>query len=181
MGSRRRGLSQEVFSVLIYIALDRFSEWAARLTRLAVVMMASICMASLIYQVFTRYFLGSAAFWTEELALLLFTWIVLLAGSLGVREGFHVRLTILLDPLPKIVRLWVERVIVLLVLCFGAILLVSGVDYVARTLGQVSAAVRYPIQVLTASAPVAGALIVCHALPRLLRPEVETEDQGAEA
>lgn len=156
---------------MMYAILETASAWAARVTRVAVVVMATLCMASLIFQVFTRYFLGNAAFWTEEFALLLFTWIVLLAGSLGVREGFHVRLTILLDAVPRSGRVWIERLIILLVLAFGVVLLISGVDYVVRTLGHVSAAVRYPIQVLTAAAPVAGALIVLHALPRLLRPE----------
>lgn len=163
---------------MIYTLLDTASAWAARVTRAVVVLMAGICMASLIFQVFTRYFLGNASSWTEELALLLFTWIVLLAGSLGVREGFHVRLTVVLDVMPKSARVWIERLIVLPVLGFGAVLLLSGVDYVGRTLGQVSAAVRYPIQVLTTAAPVAGALIVLHALPRLFQPDVARPSSG---
>lgn len=132
--------------------------------------MATMCMASLIYQVFTRYFLGNAAAWTEELALFLFTWIVLLAGSLGVREGFHVRLTLFLDWLPQTLRAWIDRFISILVLGFGVALLMSGIDYLDRTMGQVSAAVRYPIEALTLAGPVAGALIVLHALPKLIDP-----------
>jgi TRAP-type C4-dicarboxylate transport system permease small subunit len=173
-------LPQSVFRAVIYSLLDTASHWAARVTRVVVVVMAAICMASLIFQVFTRYFLGSASSWTEELALLLFTWIVLLAGSLGVREGFHVRLTLVLDALPKPARIWVERLIILLVLVFGAMLLVSGLDYVTRTLGQVSAAVRYPIQTLTSAAPVAGALIVLHALPRLIQPDTTPSQPAGE-
>lgn len=163
---------------MIYTFFDTASAWAARVTRVVVVVMATLCMASLIFQVFTRYFLGNASSWTEELALFLFTWIVLLAGSLGVREGFHVRLTLVLDVLPKAARIWAERFIILLVLIFGAVLLVAGIDYVTRTLGQVSAAVRYPIQALTAAGPVAGALIVLHTLPRLFHPIGPTSDQA---
>lgn len=155
---------------LIYRSFDTVSALAAQLTRVAVVLMAAICMSSLIYQVFTRYFLGSAASWTEELALFLFTWIVLLAGSLGVREGFHVRLTVVLDFFPANARLWAERIIILTVVGFGVALLFSGVDYLTRTMGQVSAAVRYPIEALTLAAPVAGALIILHGLPRLFDP-----------
>ncbi|WP_425403098.1 TRAP transporter small permease [Hwanghaeella sp.] len=138
-------------------------------------------MASLIYQVFTRYFLDRAAPWTEELALFLFTWIVLLAGSLGFREGFHVRLTVLLDLLPAVPRRWAERIIVLLVVVFGAVLAYSGVDYVNRTFGQVSAAVRYPIEALTLAGPVAGVLIVLHGLPQLFRPNLVSDNSVNEA
>lgn len=155
---------------MLYSLLDTISNVAARLTRWLVVLMGGVCMASLIYQVFTRYFIGRAAPWTEELALFLFTWIVLLAGSLGVREGFHVRLTLLLDVLPDAARLWTERLIALIVVFFGALLTHSGVDYVNGTFGQVSAAVRYPIEALTMAGPVAGALIVLHGLPNCIRP-----------
>ncbi len=147
-----------------------FSAGIARATGVVVVAMTAVCMASLILQVFSRYVLGSALIWTEELALFLFTWIVLLAGSLGVREGFHVRLTLLLDLLPAAARRQAERLINALFGLFGLLLLVSGWRYVEATLGQVSAAVRYPIEALHLAAPVAGVLIVVHALARVAEP-----------
>lgn len=150
------------------VALDRASALAARVTGGVVVLMTAVCMGCLVLQVVMRYFVGQATSWTEELALFLFTWIVLLAGSIGVREGFHVRLTLVAGLLPAPVRALLERATSLAVLGFGVVLLISGVDYVDRTLGQVSAAVRFPIEVLHLAAPVCGALIVLHALARLL-------------
>lgn len=166
---------------MLYSILDVASALAARLTRVIVVLMAALCMGSLIYQVFTRYFLGRAAPWTEELALFLFTWIVLLAGSLGFREGFHVRLTAILDTLPTVPRHWAERMISIMIVVFGAVLAYSGVDYVSRTFGQVSAAVRYPIEALTVAGPVAGVLIVLHALPKIIRPDPVRDEIPSEA
>lgn len=166
---------------MIYSALDAVSRLAARLTRGLVVAMAVLCMGSLIYQVFTRYFLGRAAPWTEELALFLFTWIVLLAGSLGFREGFHVRLTVILDLLPTFPRNIVERLIAISIVVFGVVLAYSGVDYVSRTFGQVSAAVRYPIEALTLAGPVAGILVVLHGLPKILKPDTASENPVSEA
>ncbi|WP_420394196.1 TRAP transporter small permease [Acuticoccus sp.] len=150
--------------------IERASALAARASAVLIVAMTAACMGSLVLQVVMRYFVGQATSWTEELALFLFTWIVLLAGSLGVREGFHVRLTLLVGALPAGLRRPLERLTSLLVLAFGLLLVVSGVDYVDRTLGQVSAAVRFPIELLHAAAPVAGALVALHALARLLGP-----------
>ena len=150
--------------------LQKMSRIAARTTEFAVVAMGGVCMASLVWQVFTRYALGRASIWTEELALFLFTWIILLGGSLGMRDGFHVRLTLFLDSLPRQARVWAERVILALCLGLGVALAASGAAYVERTIGQVSAAVRYPIWLLNAAAPVAGALIVLHCLAALARP-----------
>ena len=53
-----------------------------------------------------RYVFGNALSWSEELALLMFSWAALGGLALGVREGFHVRLTLLLEPLPAVARVW---------------------------------------------------------------------------
>ncbi len=161
-------------------ALDAVSRLVAKVTGAAVAIMAAVAMTSLILQVFSRYVLGETFGWTEELALFLFTWIVLLAGSLGVREGFHVRLTLITGFLPAPVSAVWERAITLLVIVFGAALASSGWDYVAATLGQVSAAVRYPVEWLHMAAPVAGAAIVLHGTVRLFRPVERTPDAVVE-
>ena len=149
-------------------AVDGLSRLLARLTVVVAVTMTGVMVASLVLQIVFRYGLGQALTWSEELALFLFTWIVLLVGSLGVREGFHVRLTLLHDYLPGWLRLPLDLVLGLLVLGFGLVLLTSGSDYVTETLGQVSAAVGYPIEALHLAAPVSGGLVVVHALASLL-------------
>lgn len=151
--------------------VDALSRLVARATMLAVVLATAAMMAALILQVFSRYVLGATFVWTEELALLLFTWIVLLGASVGIRENRHVRLGLLVDALPAVPRAVWQRVVALLVLGFCLILLSSGMDYLARTAGRFSAAIRYPIEWLHAAAPVAGASGALHALARLLRPE----------
>lgn len=148
--------------------VDGFSRLLARLTIFAAVMMTVAMVACLVLQIVFRYGFGQALTWSEELALFLFTWIVLLVGSLGVREGFHVRLTLLHDYLPRWLRLPLDLCLCLLVLGFGVVLLTSGSDYVGETLGQVSAAVGYPIEALHLAAPVSGGLMVVHALASLL-------------
>jgi len=151
--------------------LDWLSDAVARATVLVVVLAASLMMIALILQVFSRYVLGATFVWTEELALLLFTWIVLLTATVCIRENSHVRLGLLVDALPPLPRAVWQRLVALLVLVFCLILLTSGWDYLARTTGRYSAAIRYPIEWLHAAAPVAGALGALHAFVRFLRPE----------
>ena len=153
------------------------SAFAARLTRWIVIAAAAVMIISLILQIFFRYVVGSSLVWSEELALFLFTWVVLLAGSLGVREGFHVRLTLFCDLLPKRGRWALDLVTHLIAGIFGGLVLVSGYSYLDSTLGQVSAAVRYPIEYLHAAAPVCGALIVLHTLAHLVA--MVSPDRGA--
>jgi TRAP-type C4-dicarboxylate transport system permease small subunit len=147
---------------------EKFSRLLGIATGVVVVCMMSIAMISLNIQVFTRYVMGQSASWSEELAMFLFSWSVLLVGSLGVREKFHVSLTFVLSFAPPTFRFLIEKILHLITLVFGVFLATSGMSYVERTLGQVSAAVQYPVEWLHYSAPVSGVLICVHAFAHLL-------------
>ena len=99
--------------------------------------------------------------------MLLFVWLVLLAGSLGVREGFHVRLSVLFKRLPPPIRTVLAFLITLAITVFGAVLLYSGRDLVVRTAGSFSATIRYPMEILYYPVPLCGALIILHGLSHL--------------
>lgn len=148
--------------------LERISAAAAAVSAWTAVAMTLVMLAVLVLQVVARYFFGVALSWSEELSLLLFTWVVLLVGSLGVREDFHVRLTLVPDMLSIASARWLARLIHAGVLAFGVMLAVGGYAYVAETIGQTSAAIAYPIEALHLAAPVCGALVALHALARLL-------------
>ena len=147
--------------------IESLSFNVARLTKWIVVAAAAVMMASLVLQIIFRYLVGSSLVWSEELALFLFTWVILLTGSLGVREGFHVRLMIVRNVLPEGVRKVTDALTHLVAGVFGGLVVYSGYHYLDSTLGQVSAAVRYPIEYLHAAAPVCGALIVLHVIANL--------------
>lgn len=148
--------------------LDRASAAAAAVSAWTAVAMTLVMLAVLVLQVVARYFFGVALSWSEELSLLLFTWVVLLVGSLGVREDFHVRLTLVPDMLPGVPARWLARLIHAGILAFGVMLAAGGHAYVVETIGQTSAAIAYPIEALHLAAPVCGALVALHALARLL-------------
>jgi C4-dicarboxylate transporter DctQ subunit len=52
-------------------------------------------------QVIARYLFSTAITWTEELAGISMAWAVYFGGSLGVREKFHIRITMLVVALPR--------------------------------------------------------------------------------
>lgn len=150
--------------------IDTASRWLAKVSVAASVAMFAVTLFSLTLQVVARYAFNAPPTWTEELSLALFTWIVLLMGSFGVRDGFHVCLDIWPKSLPRRVQVTLYRLVQLFTLAIGVVLLRSGWSYVADTQGQVSAAISYPIEALHAAAPVSGGLIAIHALAALLKP-----------
>jgi len=156
--------------------LEKISDLAAMLTRVIVVFLMSVTMLSLMLQVFSRYVMGEAFSWTDEMAMFGFCWLVFLAGSLGVKESFHVSLDLLKSFLSVKAAAIFNYIIALLILIFGIFFFLSGYQYVDRTLGQLSAAVRYPIVWLHLAAPVTGILIIVHSIPKLSRKSLAVKD-----
>lgn len=131
-----------------------------------------VMLGLLMTQILMRYFLGSPPSWTEELAIILFAWLVLLYATVGLRERFHVAI----DVIPTswtIFHRCADKWIPLVAGGLGFVALVAGYQYVERTTGQKTAALQLPIEILYLSVPVSGALFIFHAIAQLLEPEVE--------
>lgn len=139
---------------------------AARVLGASLVAAACVMLACIAIQVVMRYVFGRTPSWSEELAVLMFAWATQGGLALGVHEGFHVRLTLLLDPLPPRARAFAERAIDALTAALGLYLVWSGVRFVDFTRGSTSAAIGYPIEILHVLAPSSGVLIALFALDR---------------
>ncbi len=157
--------------IAVHAQLDRISRLAAQATGVAVVLLCIGLVGSLLISVFFRYVVGYALSWPEEISLILFAWMVLLAGSLGVREKFHVRLTLLADRLPPILKMILDRLVIASVCIFGGILVYSGNDLVERTAEHLTPTLRLPLDWVNYSAVVCGILICLHSLALLVKPK----------
>jgi len=142
----------------------------AAATRLSIAAAAAGMLAFIAYQVVMRYVVGAASSWSEEAAVLLFSWTVLGGLALGVHEGFHVRLSLLAERLPGGGRVAYERALDAVTAALGAFLAWSGWRFLDITSGSVSAAIGYPTEILNALAIACGALMALFALERALRP-----------
>jgi len=144
-----------------------------------VVALASVMLLAIGWQVFMRYVFNRPPSWTEELALLCFTWCSLLMMSLGVRQAFHARIDLLIQHLPAPMANGLNRLTQSLVGFFGGFLLLGGGRYVLETVSSTSAAIAYPIYWLHAAAPVCGFLVLWFALEQLICPPLLTAEEVA--
>ena len=151
-------------------ALGRIARFVAAATRWSIALSAAGMLGCIVYQVFTRYVLGATSSWSEEAAVLLFSWSVLGGLALGVHDGFHVRLTLLTDLLPLGGRITAERVLDGATTALGVFLVWSAWRFLDITSGSVSAAIGYPTEILNALGIACGALMALFAFERLLRP-----------
>ena len=112
----------EEFSVKISL----LSKWVASIGLL-------LMTAIIVVQVFSRYVLNDSPVWAEQAALLLMIWYVFIAAAAGVREGFHIRIAVIAESLPKGSQRFVRLLTHLLVLLFGIAMAVFGAQLAAAT------------------------------------------------
>lgn len=148
--------------------VERVIALIAAVLKHSLIAATAIMVGCIALQVVMRYVFGRTPSWTEELAVLMFSWTVMGGLALGVREGFHVRLDILIKFAPPGGRPWAERAVEALTAAFGFYLAWSGLRFLDMTGGSVSAAIGFPIEMLHAMAPVAGAMIGLFASWRML-------------
>lgn len=140
------------------------------MTRLiqALAILATVAMAgSLLLGIVYRYILQDSLAWSDEVALLCFTWMVFLTAALAVRDNSHVRVEVLDNILPAGLNWFLNQLIWIAIALTGAYMVWMGTEFVSFTFGQTSAAIRYPTWLRDTSLPVSGALIILYALANL--------------
>jgi TRAP-type C4-dicarboxylate transport system permease small subunit len=149
--------------------IDTTSRVTSRLVANLCVGLIFLMLGLLVTQVLMRYFLGAPPSWTEELAIIIFAWLVLLYATVGLREGFHVAVESIPARFERLHGL-ADRLVATLATLFGWVTFTAGIAYVERTAGQHTAALQIPIEVLYLCVPVCGALFILHGLARLISP-----------
>lgn len=140
----------------------------AALVRLLTVGSGTVMVSSLISGVFFRYVLQDSLTWSGEVAMLCFSWMTLLAAALLVRDGAHVRVELIDSLLPRPMVASLRMFIGLGIFGAGLYMLYTGWNYLELTLGEYSAAIRYPMWLRNVSLPVSGVLIMIFSIRRLV-------------
>lgn len=131
-----------------------------RVCECAVIAAATVMIGCMLLGIFFRYVLDNSLSWTDEAALLCFTWIVFLGAALLVRSGGHVRIDLIDDFLPEPLVRALNGLVLLIGFLLGAYIVWTGFGLIELTRGQTSPAMRYPIWLRYAAFPVSGALFM---------------------
>ena len=93
-------------------------KWVKRTENLVSFTALAVLTGSVLWGVLTRYVTARPAVWTTELSGMLFTWVVYIGAMTAHQEGRHIRVTLLVDLLPRPARLAVLKLAEVLVLAF---------------------------------------------------------------
>jgi len=132
------------------------------------VLLAGMCGVAL-WQVAGRYLFASPPAWTEELATLLFAWLVFVGAALALKRNEHFALEVLVDLLPRAPKRVVQMAGLALVLAFSALLVAYGIDLAAGAWNVKTSTLEIRRTWLYASVPFGGVLMAVRTIERLVR------------
>jgi len=137
------------------------------LVEAAVIAISTVVVGIVIVEVGLRFLFSSSLIFTEELARYLMVWVVFLGSVIAVRDGAHIRISMLLNRLPQSWQRWATIVAEVLTLAFLAVTVVEGIRILPKQLSQIPATFDVPLFYFYLAIPVGSLLMMIFILPRL--------------
>ena len=111
-------------------------------------------------QVFFRYVVGSSLVWSEELAKILFFYIIYLGASISIRNKNFATVDYLYQYFPSSMKKVVDVSVWFMIIAFLVMIIYLGTQITLKTLTQITPALEIPQAVVYAAVPV-GSLVMC--------------------
>ena len=127
-------------------------------------------------QVFSRFVLGKAFVWTDELSRYGLVWLTFVAAGLGFRRKSHVAIDVVIGLFPEKQKQAAAGVQSVLVAAMAVFLLVKGVQLAGMTMGQDSPAMGIPMGIVYAAIPFFSLLTLLFSLEDLCGRLVPQKD-----
>ena len=136
------------------------------------VLIMAIMVLNVLWQVFSRYFLGSPSSFTDELARYLMIWIGILGAAFVSGKNMHVAIDVLPSRLPPRARQRLRQLVRSCIVIFCLLAMVIGgsrLVYITYVLDQFSPALNVPLALVYAVIPLSGVLIIYYKITDMLQ------------
>ncbi len=148
--------------------LDKFLE-------VLLMISVAVLVVDVLWQVFTRFVMGSPSSWTEELATFLLIWVSLLGAAVAFGRGAHLGIDYFTHKLTEHCRVQTELFVFFVVSLFSfLVMIIGGIGLVKQTLAlnQISVALHIPMGYVYLAIPISGAFLVLYGLIGLFERSV---------
>lgn len=137
----------------------------------ALVIIMGVMVINVLWQVFTRFIVGTPSSFTDELARYLMIWVGILGAAYVSGKNMHVAINVLPSKLSASNQKKLARIVSMLVIAFALIGLIIGglrLVYITYLLEQRSPALQIPLAVVYLVLPISGILIIYYKVSDLL-------------
>jgi TRAP-type C4-dicarboxylate transport system permease small subunit len=142
-----------------------------KILALLVIVISSLLVICVLWQVISRYVLGAPSVFTDEVARFMFMWVGLMGAAYAVSLKRHLAIDLLCQKLTGTPKLISEIVILLATMLFaGLVMVYGGTALVSKTLatGQISPAIGIPMGLVYIAIPASGVAILFYSLVDLI-------------
>lgn len=152
------------------------------LQKLLIVLM-TVLLIDVSWQVLTRFILENPSSFTEELARFLLIWIGLLGSAHAYRHKMHLGVDIFVKSLTPLTARVIKQAVQLITIAFAMSVLVFGggkLMMLATHLDQQSPAMHINMGVIYIALPLSGVLLALFAIEHMLTPDTEINNEVVE-
>jgi TRAP-type C4-dicarboxylate transport system permease small subunit len=138
------------------------------------VIIMAVMVLNVLWQVASRFILGSPSSFTDELARYLMIWVGILGAAYVSGRNMHVAIDVLptrLSPPIQKRLMFIVRVLIILFCLLAMVIGGSRLVYITYVLGQNSPALQVPLAVVYAVIPISGLLIIYYKLSDILKKQ----------
>lgn len=153
----------------IYETFDRFCGQVDRLCRFVLVGLITLIVVLLIGQVLIRSTLAIPLFWVSELTGYAFVYIALVGMGICLRSDQHVRMPLLLDALPDLLRRSLSIALNLIAICYAYYIGWYGYQFADLGATEQSASTYFILFWPRLALPIGGALLALQATCLILK------------
>ena len=142
-----------------------------RVLEVILIMLLSIMVLNVSWQVFSRYVLANPSSFTDELARYLMIWLGVLGTAYVSGKRLHVAIDILHSQLSLSSQKTMRKVIFSIVILATFLIFIIGgsrLVYLSYLLGQKSAALQIPLYLVYVCVPLSGACIIFYKINDLI-------------
>jgi len=144
---------------------------------IVMVVLATLMVILVTYQVFQRYVLHYTPPWSEEMSVYLMIWFGIIGIAAGVRRNSHMALHFFADLMPLGVQRALTFLKYALVIVYAAVICREGLRLVELTMSQHSPAMGIPVGYVYLCLPVSMALIILFTA-EAIRNELRKDRRG---
>ncbi|MEP1487628.1 MAG: TRAP transporter small permease [Algibacter sp.] len=138
-----------------------------KILELTLVSIFALLVLDVLFQVFSRYIIGTSFTWTEEFARFSLIWMTILGAAYLNAKREHLSMDFLYEKFSVANKRKVSILIEVFVLLFALIVMVIGggnLVYTTLHLEQLSGTLRIPLGYVYAIMPFSGLLIMCFSI-----------------
>ena len=168
--------------------METFLPAAKKVTEKAIDWLSILLFSTLflfgILQVFFRWVLNDPLVWSEEAIQLIYVWVCYLGWAIAERKDSHIRITVLMNALPKKGQKWLQIFNHIVCIVFSVLMVFYGIKLVGVGAKRTAISFRLNYAVVYLMGPISNFLIILYEIAGLIECLVKGprnyKDQGGD-